>query len=163
MESPEPSLPGLLAVDLGLRSGLALYGPDGRLRTYRSQNFGSQSRLKRAVPSVLAGSGELAWLVLEGGGPVADVWEREASRRALPVLRVSAKDWRERLLYAREQRSGGQAKDAADGLARRVIAWSGAPKPTSLRHDAAEAILLGLWGVLEVGWLAQVPPEVRAR
>ncbi|WP_267145177.1 hypothetical protein [Myxococcus qinghaiensis] len=161
---PESSTgPGLLAVDLGLRSGLALYGRDGRLRTYRSQNFGSQSRLKRAVPAVLADIGPLAFLVLEGGGPVADVWEREAARRALPVLRVSAEDWRERLLYAREQRSGGQAKDAADGLARKVIAWSHAPRPTSLRHDAAEAILLGLWGVLEVGWLAQVPAEVRAR
>lgn len=54
--SPEPldsPAPRLLAVDLGLRSGLALYGRDGRLREYRSQNFGSQSRLKRAVPSVL--------------------------------------------------------------------------------------------------------------
>ncbi|MFP2902614.1 hypothetical protein ACLEQD_40940, partial [Corallococcus sp. 4LFB] len=58
-------------------------------------------------------------------------------------------------------RSGALAKDAADGLARRVIDWSHAPRPTSLRHDAAEAILLGLWGALEVGWLAQVPVEVR--
>ena len=153
--------PGLLAVDLGLRSGMARYGPDGRLRWYRSRNFGTQGRLKRAVPSVLQEAGPLAWLVLEGGGPIADVWEREALRRALPVLRVSAQDWRTRLLYAREQRSGTDAKDAADGLARRVIQWSGAPRPTSLRHDAAEAILLGLWGAVEVGWLPQVPPEVR--
>lgn len=153
--------PGLLAVDLGLRSGLALYGRNGRLRWYRSQNFGNQARLKRAVPSVLNGAGPLAWLVLEGGGPVADVWEREAARRALPVLRVAAEQWRERLLYAREQRSGPQAKDAADGLARKVIDWSGAPRPTSLRHDAAEAILLGLWALLEAGWLEAVPAEVR--
>lgn len=148
-------------MDLGLRSGMALFGADGRLRWYRSQNFGSQTRLKRAVPSVLQSAGPLAWLVLEGGGPVADVWEREAARRALPVLRVAAQDWRAVLLYAREQRSGSDAKDAADGLARRVIEWSGAPRPTSLRHDAAEAILLGLWGAVEVGWLGQIPPEVR--
>ena len=121
-----PEAPALLAVDLGLRSGLALYGSDGRLRWYRSQNFGNQARLKRAVPSVLHGAGALAWLVLEGGGPVADVWEREAARRALPVLRVAAEDWRERLLYAREQRSGPQAKDAADGLARPA---GGQPRP----------------------------------
>ncbi len=148
-------------MDLGLRSGMALFGEDGRLRWYRSQNFGSQTRLKRAVPSVLQSAGPLAWLVLEGGGPIADVWEREAARRALPVLRVAAEDWRAVLLYAREQRSGSDAKDAADGLARRVIEWSGAPRPTSLRHDAAEAILLGLWGAREVGWLTQIPPEVR--
>lgn len=161
MSPDAPGEPGLLAVDLGLRSGLAFYGRDGRLRWYRSQNFGSQSRLKRAVPSVLHSAAPLAWLVLEGGGPIAEVWEREAARRALPVLRVSAQDWRARLLYAREQRSGGLAKDAADVLARRVIEWSGAPRPTSLRHDAAEAVLLGLWGALEIGWLEQVPPEVR--
>ncbi len=148
-------------MDLGLRSGMAFFGEDGRLRWYRSQNFGSQTRLKRAVPSVLQSAGPLAWLVLEGGGPIADVWEREAARRALPVLRVAAQDWRAVLLYAREQRSGSDAKDAADGLARRVIEWSGAPRPTSLRHDAAEAILLGLWGAKEVGWLTQIPPEVR--
>ena len=35
----------------------------------------------------------------------------------------------------------------------------GAAHPTSLRHDAAEAILIGLWGVLEVGWLDE-PSEV---
>ncbi|MFP2910942.1 hypothetical protein ACLESD_39085, partial [Pyxidicoccus sp. 3LFB2] len=77
-EARDTGAPRLLAVDLGLRSGLAVYGRDGRLCEYRSQNFGSQSRLKRAVPSVLHGVGPLAWLVLEGGGPVADVWEREA-------------------------------------------------------------------------------------
>jgi hypothetical protein len=158
---PPPPGPALLAVDLGLRSGLARFGADGRLLWYRSQNFGTHARLKRAVPAVLQDAAPLAWLVLEGGGPIADVWEREALRRALPVLRVAAEDWRHRLLYAREQRSGPQAKDAADGLARRVIDWSHAPRPTSLRHDAAEAILLGLWGALEVGWLPQVPPEVR--
>jgi len=163
MGPPPERAPGLLAVDLGLRSGLALYGPDGRLVEYHSRNFGNRARLKRAVPSVLKALGPLAWLVLEGGGPVADIWEREATRRALQVLRVSAEDWREALLYAREQRSGAQAKDVADALARRVIDWSRAPRPTSLRHDAAEAILLGLWGVLEVGWLTHVPPEVRAR
>ncbi|MCP3100963.1 hypothetical protein LZ198_18990 [Myxococcus sp. K15C18031901] len=163
MGSPPERAPGLLAVDLGLRSGLARYGPDGRLVGYHSSNFGNRARLKRAVPALLTAQGPLSWLVLEGGGPVADVWEREAARRAVPVLRVSAEDWRHTLLYAREQRSGAQAKDVADGLARRVIDWSGAPRPTSLRHDAAEAILLGLWGVLEVGWLAHLPPELRAR
>jgi hypothetical protein len=153
--------PGLLAVDLGLRAGLARYGQDGRLQWYRSQNFGTQTRLKRAVPQVVLAAQPLAFLALEGGGPVADVWEREALRQALPVLRVQAHDWRPRLLLPREQRGAEAAKRAADGLARRVIAWSGAPRPTSLRHDAAEAILLGLWAALELGWLAAPPPELR--
>ena len=43
----------LLAVDLGLKTGLALYGEDGKLRWYRSKNFGTTARLKRAVYSLL--------------------------------------------------------------------------------------------------------------
>jgi len=46
-------------------------------------------------------------------------------------------------------------------MARRVILWSGVQKPTSLRHDAAEAILAGLWGVIDVGWLESLPLELR--
>jgi len=42
-----------------------------------------------------------------------------------------------------------------------VIAWSHKAQPAALRHDTAEAILAGLWGVLEVGWLKKLPAEVR--
>jgi hypothetical protein len=151
----------LLAVDLGLRTGLACYNQDGRLTWYRSHNFGSTARLRRGVPGILGGVSDLAWLVVEGGGPLADIWEHEALRRQVSVRRVSAETWRQQLLYPREQRSGLQAKQSADDLARRVIIWSGAPRPTSLRHDAAEAILIGLWGVIDVGWLERLPADVR--
>ena len=153
----------LLAVDLGVRTGLAVYGDDGRLRAYRSQNYGSAARLRRGAPAQLDALPGLAWLVLEGGGPLAELWRREGERRGLEVLVTDAGTWRARLLLAREQRTGAQAKQVADALARRVIAWSGAPKPTSLRHDAAEAILVGLWAVVEVGWLAAVPAAVLGR
>lgn len=158
---PREGMQTLLAVDLGVRTGLALFGDDGRLLRYRSQNFGSAARLKRALPSLLDGDRDLAWLVVEGGGPLADAWEREAARRRIAVRRIGAEEWRRMLLYPREQRSGVQAKSTADGLARRIIDWSGAPRPTSLRHDAAEAILIGFWGVLEAGWLREVPLELR--
>ena len=154
-------MPSLLAVDLGLKTGLALYGQDGRLRWYRSQNFGTTTRLRRAVHGLLDDIPDLAWLVPEGGGDLLEIWEREAKRRRISVCRVSAEAWRQRLLYPREQRSGLQAKHKADELARQVIEWSGAPRPTSLRHDTAEAILVGLWGVLEVGWLEGLPAELK--
>lgn len=154
-------MPSLLAVDLGLKTGLALFGGDGRLCWYRSQNYGTTTRLKRGVFGLLNELPDLAWLVVEGGGNLAVIWRREAERRAVQTLQISAEDWRERLLYAREQRSGAEAKQHADTLARNVIAWSGAPRPTALRHDAAEAILVGLWGVLQVGWLDEVPPALR--
>jgi len=183
----------LLAVDIGVKTGLALYGQDGRLLWYRSQNFGSTERLRRGIRGVLDTLGatvsaqgfgrpvpyppdtalgatvsaqgaalpHLAWLVLEGGGPLADVWIHAATRRHIPVRQISAEVWRRQFLYAREQRSGIQAKESATDLARRVITWSGARRPTSLRDDAAEAILIGLWGILAVGWLAHLPAAIR--
>lgn len=153
--------PSLLAVDLGLRTGLALYGSDGRLRWYRSQNFGSNARLKRGAFGVLKDLPGVEQLVLEGGGTLAELWAKEGERRGLRVRVVDAETWRRALLYPREQRSGEEAKAAADTLARRVIEWSDAARPTSLRHDAAEAILVGLWGVLRAGWLDDLPAALR--
>ena len=151
----------LLAIDLGVRAGFALYGQDGRLRWYRSRNFGSRARLKQAAFEILRDLDGLACIVLEGDRTLGAIWERAAKRVNVNVRYVPAEVWRERLLYSREQRSGSDAKRHAGRLARAVIDWSGAPKATSLRHDAAEAILIGLWGVLERGWLPSVPSELR--
>lgn len=155
------AMPSLLAIDLGLRTGFAVYGGDGTLRRYGSHNFGRAARLRRGVASVLAEPSDLEWVYIEGGGPLADIWTREAERLGIAVRVVSAETWRRALLYEREQRNGEQAKRVADTLARRVIAWSGAPRPTALRHDTAEAILIGLWGVLDAGWLERLPDELR--
>jgi len=154
-------MPSLLAVDIGIRTGLALFGDDGRLRWYRSHNLGAKSRLRRAVPGIIGDSPDLEWLVLEGGGDLADVWRREAERQGVGVIDTTAEEWRRLLLHPRQQRNGAEAKQHADALARRVIGWSGARKPTSLRHDAAEAILAGLAGAIEVGWLPGVPTALR--
>lgn len=151
----------LLAVDLGLRTGLALYDSDGRLRWYRSQNFGTATRLRRAVHGLLQAEPEVRWLILEGGGSLGDIWMREGEKRGIEVQRIAAEVWRQQLLLGREQRSGRMAKHHAGELARRIIDWSDAPRPTSLRHDAAEAILVGLWGALHFGLLPQLPPHLR--
>lgn len=154
-------MPSLLAVDAGLHTGLALYDQDGRLRWYRSQHFGSRARLRRGVFGLLNGLPDLARLVVEGGGTEAVAWEREAARRRLVWRQISAETWRRHLFYRRERRTGALAKQHADTLARHIIAWSGAARPTSLRHDAAEAILIGLWGVLDAGWLDDLPADLR--
>ena len=154
--------PRLLAVDAGLRAGIAVFGSDGRLLEYRSTNFGSLGRLKRGVYGVMARIPGLARVVVEGGGGgFAEPWLKEAARRGLEARAVDAREWRERLLLSRNRRTGADAKEDAEVLARRVIEWSGAPRPTSLRHDAAEAVALGLWGVLDAGWLADLPEPLR--
>jgi hypothetical protein len=163
MDSPTPAsrpAAGLLAVDLGLRTGLARYGPDGRLAWYRSQHYGTRDALRRGANGLLAAEPYLSHLVLEGGGPIADIWLRAAERRQIHTLRIAAECWRVRLLDPRGLADRDRAKRDADALARLVIAWSGATRPTSLRHDAAEAVLIGLWGALELGWLEGLPPEL---
>ena len=138
-----------------------MWGDDGRLRSYRSTNFGSAARLRAALGGLIAGVPAVEWVVMEGSGRYADLWEREALRRGLGVRRLSAERWREILLLPRERRRSRVAKHNAELLARRVIAWSGAPRPTSLTDDAAEAILVGLWAVLEFGWLPALPALLR--
>jgi len=150
----------LLAVDLGIRTGLALYGQDGRLQWYRSHNFGTVARLRRAAQGLLDELPGLIWLVLEGGGQLANLWKREAERRGIRVRQIHAAAWRQMFLLPRQQRRGSQAKANAGTLAKRVIEWSNARRPTSMRDDAAEAILIGLWGVLDVGLLAELPDTV---
>jgi len=134
-----------------------VYRGDGRLIWYRSRNFGAASRLKRAIPALLHEAFDPTYVVLEGGGPLAEHWTTAAEKHGSRVKRVSAEEWRSVFLLPRDQRSGDQAKRIADRIARHVVEWSHATRPTSLRHDAAEAILIGLWGVIDVGWLPGVP------
>lgn len=154
-------MPSLLAIDLGLKTGLALFEWNGKLVWYRSHNFGTTERLRRGVPGILDSIPELAAIVIEGGGSLATVWEKEALRRGIALHRIDAGEWRRLFLYSREQRSGTEAKKHAGEVARKVIAWAEASRPTSLRHDAAEAIMIGLWGLLHLGWLEALPRELQ--
>jgi hypothetical protein len=153
----------LLGVDLGLKTGLAYFTPDGRLAWYRSHNYGTPARLKRGVFGLLSQLPNLNIIVVEGGGTLSRIWEREAHRRQAEFQQIAAEHWRDLLLLPREQKSGPAAKRFAEQAARRVIAWSKLPKPTALRHDAAEAILIGLWGVLANDRLQGLPSELHIR
>ncbi len=151
----------LLAVDVGLRTGLAYYNYRGKLEWYRSKQFGNSNQLRRAIFGLLEEHTEIEYLVIEGSGKYANPWQRAAAKRDLICTTISAETWRKQLLYPREQRSGSDAKRKAMQLALDVIIWSGAPKPTSLKHDAAEAILVGLWGVLDARLLPELPPSLK--
>jgi hypothetical protein len=154
----------LLAVDLGLRTGIAVYDGHGRLRRFGSRNFGSRTRLRGGADAVLREVGRVDVLVVEGDRALGRIWSDRAARRgATTTLEVAPERWRARLLHERERRSGPGAKAAADALARRAIELLGDRRPTSLRHDAAEAVLIGLWGCLEVGWLDALPPGLDPR
>lgn len=147
----------LLAVDLGVKSGLAIYADTGRLVAYRSTNFGSRARLKKAAYGVLRDIDGLAHVVAEGDKNLGEIWRHDALKLGASFELITAEVWREELLFKRHRRSGQHAKARADTLARAVIDESGADRPTSLKHDAAEAILIGLWGVINLGWLQETP------
>ncbi len=143
----------LLAIDLGLRSGIALFDKSGRLLRYRSTNFGSRGRLKKAVYRLIRDAGPPEFVVVEGSRDLGSIWEKAAAKQGATVIDVTPETWRKVLLEPRQRRSGVDAKEAADELAREIIAAHGGDSPTSLRHDAAEAIAIGYWGLIEVGWL----------
>lgn len=144
-------------MDVGVRCGFALYDRQGLLRGTWSRNLGHRSRLKPAVSAFLRELPELTHLVLEGGRNLGLTWEREGTRRGLQVVTISAETWRGRLLIPRERRSGKQAKRTAEKLARETMRWAGLSPPSSFTTDLAEAVLIGLWAVLELGWLEQPP------
>ncbi len=147
----------LLAVDIGLHTGLALFSSEQKLLWYRSHHLPSPLKLKKMVSTLLRQTPCPTHIYLEGGGPLAAIWIREAEDLALTIRQIQAEQWRRRLFYRRQHANRSQAKKEADGLARQVIAHFGSRQPTSLRHDTAEAVLIGLYGMLELGWLPDWP------
>lgn len=149
----------LLAVDLGVRTGLALFNHEGRLERYLSRNLGNRGKLRKAAYSLTRDWPEPTHLFAEGDRGLAEIWFRVFWRAEHHL--VAAEDWRPALLTPSQQRSGGKAKDTALNLAAATVRWSGLAAPTSLTHDVAEAILLGLWGAHLLGWLERLPEEIR--
>ena len=139
----------LLSVDLGLKAGLAWFTGEGRLLRCRSAHFATRGVLKKALPSIFAEVPGLTEIVLEGGGPIADVWINYIRKQGLPYRQVSAEDWRRDTLFLRERRSGLQAKNNAERLAADLMARNGITKPQAIGNDVAEAILCGFWALCQ--------------
>lgn len=141
----------MLAIDLGLAAGLACFSvADGSLVWFRSQQFGTITRLKRAIPRVLDECpAPLVRVVVEGDRHLGELWQKASAKRGATVAWVRPETWRAALMYARDRRSGVDAKERAGELAMEIIAARGAKKPrTKLTHDVAEAICIGAWATL---------------
>ncbi len=151
----------LLAIDLGVRTGLALFNSDCKLEWYRSQNYGNKERLSRDVYSILKNIPELRLIIIEGGGPLFKIWKKEAIRLDIELRQVQAHEWRKDMLYKREQRNKKMAKQHAIQYASKVIEKLSATKPVSLTDDVAEAILTGYWVLKKEDWCANEPANLR--
>jgi len=159
LSSADQRVEYLLAVDAGLHTGLALYSRDSQLLWYRSHHLADQQKLKRLVATLLRSSPQPTHIYLEGGGPLAELWQREALKLERAFVQLHAAQWREKLFYTRQHPSGRVAKQQALKMATGVIDHLSHKKPTGLRHDTAEAILIGLYGLLDLGWLGCWPPK----
>ena len=139
----------LLAVDLGLAAGLACFRiDDGALLWFRSQQFGTMTRLKRAIPRVLDDCPSLGRVVVEGDRHLGDLWRKAAEKRGARVSWVAPETWRASLMFARDRRHGSDAKERALELALDIIEARGAKRPrTPLVDDVAEAICIGAWAL----------------
>jgi hypothetical protein len=143
------STPSLLAVDAGFRCGLALFDlTSGTLRWFRSHNFGSSPRLRRASASLIGEIPDLVACVIEGGGNIADPWIKALTFRRIEYAQISAERWRPEMLLSRQQRSGHDAKKAAVTGAKQRIAHAVDKRSKSITDDTAEAIMIGEWALL---------------
>lgn len=144
----------LLAIDLGVKTGFALYNRRGNILRYHSQNFGNARRLKKAVYDILHASGDLQYLYLEGGGKLEKYWIKEAAKMGVHTIQLHADEWRQ-MLYpaARHHHKTRQSKQFAEKKARELLQSQSLPLPHTLNHDVAEAILVGLYGCIAQGWL----------
>lgn len=138
----------LLAIDAGFTCGFAFFCLDThRLLRYRSHHYGSLPRLRRAAVAFLADELSVRAIVVEGGGDIATVWQKPAAHRRIPIVLVTAQQWRADALLPREQRRGTIAKKAAIASAREQISAHGDRRSKALRDDTAEAIMVGEWAL----------------
>jgi hypothetical protein len=90
----------MLAVDLGLRTGLASYSADGLLTGYTAVQFPSYEELSRTVSSALINDlPSLTRVIVEGDTVLTGIWERcvrECPRGVdISFLSIDAEEWRE--------------------------------------------------------------------
>lgn len=153
----------LLAVDLGLSTGFAAFDDRGRLRRVGSQHLGRRGQVRGLAARLRRELGRVDALVLEGDRDLAAAWRRELEPRGAEVLHVTPEDWREALLHPRERRDGATAKQVARQLAGQAVKVLGGSSPPRLRHDAAEAVLIGVYGLVALGWVPALPAPLDPR
>lgn len=130
-----------------------MFNSEAELLWFRSQNFGNKVRLKKAIPWVLNLKDEIDYLVIEGGGPLRKIWDQQLERKNITVMHIMAEDWRKELLFERERRKGKKAKAIAMLCADRFLKNRSAKKTSELNVNAAEAIMIGIYGMKKLGWI----------
>lgn len=131
-EVPPSSI--LLSVDLGLRSGFALYNSTGHLISFAHHRFDTLQNLKASVLvelSTLSKHYNLNHFVLEGDAVYRSIWTSAINQFAADyektavIIYIDPAEWRDRLLISRERKSGKDAKCASRLISRQIMWRSG--------------------------------------
>jgi predicted phosphodiesterase len=154
----------LLAVDLGLKSGVSLFSSDGKLVRYEQFQFERDS-LERSIPRMIrqwedqAGDCcKVTHLAIEGGDTaLLGMWERATP--GISTLRVRPEEWRAELLTWKENKNGASAKAASRLIARQMVTDFGIMEEHCGKFptDMAESVLLGTHVARRLGWIQREP------
>jgi hypothetical protein len=124
----------LLSVDLGLRSGFALYNSTGHLISFAHHRFDTLENLKASVLvelSTLSKLYNLNHFVLEGDAVYGSIWTSAINQFAADneknavIIFIAPAEWRDRLLTRKERKSGKDAKCASRLISRQIMWRSG--------------------------------------
>jgi hypothetical protein len=179
----------LLAIDLGLRTGVSLFDESGVLLRFEGLHFDSTEVLEDAARDLLTrweldanehlvnvveevGSREsgcqhkITHVAIEGEDPpLLQAW-RNALADKYRLLCVKPEAWRADLLTAVERQSGESSKAASRVLAGHVIASNNSPvlhqkfDREEFQTDVAESILLGVHVLRRLGWGTLQDPAI---
>jgi Icc-related predicted phosphoesterase len=169
----------LLAVDLGLRTGVSLFDDAGRLLRYENFQFDSAAELQKGATALLDEweaavnnsneydtnkSWKVSRIAIEGGDPpLAEAW-RQAANGQRALLYVKPEEWRADLLTNKEMLSGETSKAASRLIAQQIVSDFGfmvQHDGGDFQTDMAESVLLGLHVSRRLGWGNQRDPAIR--
>lgn len=172
----------LLAVDIGLKSGVALYNRQGALVRYEQFYFDRNTLASDAEELVQQWENDInnetdlameyddvgnkPWkithIAMEGAdAKLMNAWADAAPNRS--ILRVSPEEWRSGLLVAKERKSGPDAKAASRLIARQIVGDFGVMEQHSgkFKTDVAEAVVMGFYVARKLGWITREPAVQR--
>ena len=162
----------LLSIDLGLKSGIALFSSDGCLLRYEQFLFNKdtlEADAKKIIQEWETVEGEdsendegkptrITHIAIEGGDTIIlDSWTKASPD--LSILRVSPEEWRSEMLMDKEKSSGSDSKAAARLIARQLVSDIGSMEEHQGKFptDVAEAVAMGSYVASKLGWLSRNP------
>jgi hypothetical protein len=152
----------LLAVDLGLRTGTAVFDRNGSVVAVDTWRFHDPESLDLGLKEILTAH-NITHVVIEGEDrKLFYIWRRAIEKfEGVHLARVVADDWRRMLLSKKEMRDARKAKSAAGLIAKQVLKDNEDLRDKKLSSDAAEALLVGRYAVRVLGWITSKEPPVK--